>query len=407
MAAMLLNVWLRDESGESHAVGQLAVTEPTPPNGARSGAFRYAAEYLANPVIGPIDPIHLPLQAAERPAADPHTGLHGAFIDSLPDAWGRAVMARRFQVARAEQGDIDLLVRLEGHGMGALAYTRTPEAPSADSETVPSALSLDQLLDAADRYQAHPEQTDDAIRLLFAAGSSPGGARPKALVQDGDQQCLAKFPSPRDTLDIVGLEAASLDLARAVGIPVPNFRLVDVADRKVLVLDRFDVTPAGGRLHMLSLQTLLDARGYYQLGYRDLIEVIARISSRPQTDLEQLFRQIVLNAYLANTDDHLKNFAMQWRDGGWRLTPAFDILPDVNDNREHVLHFGSAGNRPTPAALRELGRLCGLGPKRGDNVIAMIEDIVRSYATHCEARGVPEADVDYVVSRMPLLSDTI
>lgn len=406
MAATLLHVWLLDVAGKMHALGQVAVTEPLPPNGARSGAFRYAAEYLANPIIGPIDPIHLPLQSGEFRATDPHTGLHSVFIDSLPDAWGRAVMARRYQLTRTEQGDIDLLARLEGHGMGALAYTRTPEPPATDSNQIPPLLSLDQLLDAADRYQAHPEQIDDAIRLLFAAGSSPGGARPKALVKEGERLCLAKFPARRDTLDIVGIEAAGLDVAAEIGIPVPTFRTVEVADRKVLLLDRFDVTPAGGRLHMLSLQTLLDARGYYQVGYHDLIKAVAQVSSAPQADLEQLFRQIVLNAYLANTDDHLKNFAMQWRDGGWRLTPAFDILPDVNDNREHVLHFGSAGHRPTPEALRELGRLCGLGSRRTGDVMALIEGRVRSYPAYCEAYGVPEADVDFVSARMPLQDDT-
>jgi len=405
MTARLLHVWLRDEAGRVHPLGQIAVTEPRPPGGARSGAFRYAVDYLADPVIGPVDPLHLPLRSGEFRAEDPHTGLHGVFIDSLPDAWGRAVMVRRYRLARAEQGDIDLLARLGGYGMGALAYTRTPEPPPLDSDEVPPLMSLDQLLDAADRYQVQPDQIDEAIRLLFAAGSSPGGARPKALVQDAGRPLLAKFPSRRDPLDIVGLEAASLEVARKAGIPVPAFRVVGVADRKVLLLERFDVTPAGGRRHMLSLKSLLDARGYYQAGYRDVIQVVARVSSAPKEDLEQLFRQIVLNACLANTDDHLKNFAMQWRDGGWRLTPAFDILPDVNDNREHVLHFGSAGHRPTPDALRDLGRLCGLGPRRVGEVMGLIKDKVRSYSSYCEAYGVPEADAAFVLARMPLVRD--
>jgi serine/threonine-protein kinase HipA len=136
-------------------------------------------------------------------------------------------------------------------------------------------VALAELADAAARLEAG-EAVDDSSRLLLEAGSSPGGARPKALVRDADGHWIAKFSSRRDDCDMVGLEAASLALAQRAGLVVPDFRLAELTGgQRALLVRRFDRTPAG-RLHMLGFRALLQASGFYVLGYADLVAALRR-----------------------------------------------------------------------------------------------------------------------------------
>jgi serine/threonine-protein kinase HipA len=107
---------------------------------------------------------------------------------------------------------------------------------------------------------------------------------------------------------------------------------------------------------MVSFQTLMQAHGYYTLGYLDLFECLRRISDKPATDIPALYRQMVFNALIGNTDDHLKNFCMLHDDAGYYLSPAYDLLPDTVDRREHVLHFSPEFYSPGQKKLVELGR---------------------------------------------------
>jgi serine/threonine-protein kinase HipA len=143
------------------------------------------------------------------------------------------------------------------------------------------------LVAAADRYtRGLPDalgtdpQNDPGLRLLFRAGSSPGGARPKALILDQGIHWLAKFPDHKDEVDMVRVEAACLELARRAGVEVPDFRVVDMGHSTALLVRRFDVpkdgAETGGRHHMVSLSTLLGAEDYYQLGYEGIAEYCAR-----------------------------------------------------------------------------------------------------------------------------------
>ncbi|MBU1665817.1 MAG: HipA domain-containing protein, partial [Gammaproteobacteria bacterium] len=224
---------------------------------------------------------------------------------------------------------------------------------------------LETLVEAARRLEQDGE-VDQAHRLLLAAGSSPGGARPKALVRDDHGHWIAKFSSRRDEVDMVGLEAASLELARLAGLEVPEFRLENLAGgRRALLVKRFDLAPQGGRRHMLSLRALLRAGGYYVLRYADLIAALRRYSARPEVDVPGMYRQMVFNALLGNTDDHLKNFWLLGGPGGYTLSPAFDLLPDVGGRREHVLIFDLSPNPPGPDGLAELGRKWGVSGAAG------------------------------------------
>ncbi len=136
-----------------------------------------------------------------------------------------------------------------------------------------------------------------------------------------------------------------MELSRRAGIETAETRLLPLGSGKCLLVKRFDINEAGGRNHMVSMQTLLKADDWYNAGYRDLAEVIKHVSAQPGQDLQRLYRQMVFNVMIGNTDDHLKNFLMLHNDEGWRLSPAFDLVPNIGFNQEHVLRIG-LDNRP-------------------------------------------------------------
>lgn len=123
---------------------------------------------------------------------------------------------------------------------------------------------------------------------------------------------------------MVRVEAPCLTLAVTAGLEVPHFRVVEFGRHPALLIECFHVQGVQGRHHMLSMQTLLGADDWYHLGYADLADLVRRLSDRPEVDLPALYRQMVFNAFIGNTDDHLKNFCLLHRGDAWRLSPAYD-----------------------------------------------------------------------------------
>ena len=337
------------------------------------GAFRYAPGYLSRPGAFALDPVSLPLREGEF--AIEHPGIFPAFEDSLPDDWGRRLLVRKHRLPPRQQKLPHLLLALGASGLGALAYSEQGAPRQPEGKRV-STLHLKRLVEAAEAFE-RGDRSDTDINLLLGAGSSPGGARPKALVYDEatNEHCLAKFPSVKDQVDVVRIEAATLALAAQAGLIVPATRLVECGSRPVLLVRRFDITPRGRR-HMLSLQTLLKASGYYQARYVDLLQVVRKVSADPKTDSERLFRQMVFNAVIHNTDDHLKNFWMTCtREEGWRLSPAFDLVPDIGQRGEHVLFFDLDPIFPGRSNLERLGRSWGIS-----GAAAIVEEVFTAVA---------------------------
>jgi serine/threonine-protein kinase HipA len=367
------------------------------------GEFRYTKEFLKQTKAFALDPFHLPLESAPTRAEEPATGIHAVFEDSLPDAWGRAIMCRRYNLPRNRQRAAYLLELLGSEALGALAYTTTLEWPGDNMKACLPDLS--DLAAAAARYEQEPDAPMDELMRLFEAGSSPGGARPKVLINDENEHWLAKFPSIKDSCDMVHIEAATLATARIAGINVPEFKVLDLGSRSALLVKRFDVTEQGGRNHVVSMKTLLGATNYYYFGYADMADIVRRLSDIPGKDLRGLFRQCVFNALIGNTDDHLKNFAMMRSDKGWHLTQAFDLLPDVNNNREHVLHFGAAGTTPSIDDLPPLGKLFSLSTKMTQMIVDDVRSAIKEFPAQCKAYAVPTQDAEVIISRIGLLKE--
>jgi len=392
---MILTVWLTLTAAEVVKVGELVVDDPDF-RGALKGQFRYVPEYLDHPQAFPIDPLHLPLSTEIFEADRPRAGVHGVFEDSLPDDWGRRLLVRRYKLGRGEQRVPHLLRLLGNQGLGALSYVEEGR-PELKTTGVPSR-HLQELAMLAEKFEQEPAAAaNDELSLLFQAGSSPGGARPKALVEDENGAYLAKFASVKDHLDVVSLEAAAMELGRRAGIETADTRLLPLNSGKCLLVKRFDINEAGGRNHMVSMQTLLKADDWYDAGYRDLAEVIKHVSTQPGQDLQRLYRQMVFNVMIGNTDDHLKNFLMLHNDKGWRLSPAFDLVPNIGFNHEHVLRIG-LDNRP-PDLETLLAEAKHFGIKRRQqtmDMIAAVHEIVAAWPEVFKMYNVPEKDIESI-----------
>jgi len=391
---MMLTVWLTLPVAEVVKAGELAIDEPDA-RGALEGQFRYTPEYLENPKAFPLDSLHLPLSADIFDADRPHAGVHGVFEDSLPDDWGRKLLVRRYKLGRKDQR-IPQLLRLSGNqGLGALSYVEEGR-PDLKTTGVPLR-HLRELALLAEKFEQNKVVDDDEFSLLFQAGSSPGGARPKALVKNESGSYLAKFASAGDQLDVVSLEAAAMELGRRAGIETADSKFLALGSRKCLLVKRFDINEAGGRNHLVSMQSLLKADGYYYAGYRDMAEVIRHVSTQPGQDIQRLYRQMVFNVMIGNTDDHLKNFLMLHNDEGWRLSPAFDLVPNIGFNREHVLRIG-LDNRPPDleTLLQEARHFCLKRRQQTVEVIRKVHEAVSEWSTVFTACNVPEKDAQSI-----------
>jgi len=265
--------------------------------------------------------------------------LFGAFADSSPDRWGRTLIqraerarARAAATAPRSISEVDLLLGVRDDlRQGALRFRLSDQAPflATEDSGIPILTDLPGLLDIATRAERDTASYEDLKRLL-RAGSSLGGARPKAHVLDAaGHVAIAKFPSASsDTWNVMAWEKVALDLARDAGVTVPGSQLIRMGDRHVLVVTRFDRRGAA-RIGYASAMTMLEASGGDQRSYLEIAAVIEERSTAATADLHQLWRRMAFSILISNTDDHLRNHGfLHERGESWTLSPAFDINPD-------------------------------------------------------------------------------
>jgi serine/threonine-protein kinase HipA len=229
--------------------------------------------------------------------------------------------------------------------MGALRFKRELEGPfvSGDDRLVaPPMSSLSELAHAAQKVEDNNAVDDPDymkwLQMLMSPGSSLGGARPKASVIDDDGDlCIAKFPSRLDDYDYSAWEYVMYRLAKNVGINMADSHIQSFnSEHHTFITKRFDRSKAG-RLHFASAMTQL---GYYDGGYEasylEIAQFLTEQGSNTKLDLEQLWRRIIFNIAVSNTDDHLRNHGFLFDKGGWTLSPAYDINPNP---KAHELHL--------------------------------------------------------------------
>ena len=370
------------------------------------GEFVYGRSYRARDDAVELDPVELRLsgQVYETARMD---GFFGAIRDSMPDFWGRRVIERN--AGLAELSEFDYLMQGPDDRAGALGFGLGVEPPGPRrlfNRTLDLA-ALQRGADAIDDDREGAGPAGDRVEELLLLGTSMGGARPKAVVEDAGGLWIAKFGRNDDRWNYPRVEHGMLALARASGLNVAESRIETVGGRDVLLVRRFDrdQTDAGYRRHrMVSALTLLragDSPGERSdWSYMLLADEIRRASARPEDDLRELFGRICFNAAVSNLDDHPRNHALLAKGRQWRLSPVFDLTPSPVVSRERrdlamtCGRFGRYANRTN--ILSGHGRFL-LEPAEAEAVFERIAGFVRE-RWHAEMRraGASERDCEAI-----------
>jgi serine/threonine-protein kinase HipA len=332
-----------DLNGVPYLVGRLWARTRKNKEGA---TFEYDASWLDHRERFSLEPALKLGPGPYHTAAD--MPMFGAIGDSAPDRWGRSLM-RRMERRRAEREkqtprtlqETDYLLQVDDEArQGALRFAEHEGGPFLREEgakRTPPLIDLPELLSAAERV-ADDKDTEEDLRLLLAPGSSLGGARPKASVRDKDGHlAIAKFPRKDDDYNTVLWEAVALTLAQKAGIAVPDARIEAVGDKPVLVTRRFDRRD-GQRIPFLSSMSMLDARDNQTRSYMEIADALRQHGAASKDDVRALWRRIVFNVLISNTDDHLRNHGFLYNGPtGWRLSPAYDLNPVPVDVKPRIL----------------------------------------------------------------------
>jgi serine/threonine-protein kinase HipA len=368
--------------------------------GVATGRFVYGRRYLARPNAVEIDPVVLKLGSRLHETVLMR-GMFGALRDAGPDYWGRRVIEKHAGIP--ELGERDYLLQSPDDRAGALGFGLA-QMPPAPLRTFNQTMALGRLQMLADRLISDADPAELArVDDLLLIGTSMGGARPKAVVEDEDGLWLSKFNRPDDKWNMARVEHAMLALGRACGLATAASRLVAIGGRDVLLVKRFDRerVPAGYlRTRMVSALTLLGADETVQArerwSYVLLVEELRRISAAPRQDATELFRRMCFNALISNVDDHPRNHAVIAPAAAWRLSPAYDLTPSspVSDTSRDLAM--ACGDRGRIACADNLISQAARFLLAKDEAVRIVEDMeARVRSTWYEvARGCGVSDAD-------------
>jgi serine/threonine-protein kinase HipA len=402
--------------GETEPVtaGRLALSVDR--RGVPEGRFVYGRSYLERPNAVALDPVELKL-APRTYATASMGGVFGALRDASPDYWGRRVIQRH--LGKAQPSEMDYLLYSPDDRAGALGFglNQTPPAPRRSFNRTLDLATVQEIADAIVANEDQPAAggggdavtaaDHDQVEKLMVIGTSMGGARPKAVVEDDDGLWIAKFNRPDDAWNNARVEHAMLTLARACGLVTAENRVVDVAGRDVLLVKRFDreKTDAGyRRARMVSALTLLRAEDTYQSrdkwSYVLLAEELRRVCAEPRQSTSELFRRMCFNALISNVDDHPRNHAVLARAADWSLSPAYDLTPAVPvsmERRDLAMACGDAGRFANAENLLSQSARFLLDVDEARALVDEMEAQVRgSWYAIARAAGVTARDCDKI-----------
>ncbi|MCY4140367.1 MAG: HipA domain-containing protein [Rhodobacteraceae bacterium] len=376
-------------------------------NGFPVGRFVYGRSYLANPDAVPIDPIDLKL-ASTTYRTTAQKGVFGALHDAGPDYWGRRVIKKHDGLPQF--GEIDYLLNAPDDSAGALGFG-LGQKPPAPMKKFNKTLNLERQIALADAIVSGEDASDGPeagqVEDFMLVGTSMGGARPKAVVEDSDGLWLAKFNRGDDRWNHARVEHAMFRLANACGVHTAQSRIEQIAGRDVLLVKRFDRQKTSDgymRARMMSGLTILRTEDTHQ--HRDrwsyvlLAEELRRVSGQPKDDAAELFRRMVFNALISNTDDHPRNHAAIAIGADWKLSPAYDLTPSTPvslERRDLAMTCGDIGRY---ANAQNIVSQCARFHVKSDEAAAIIdamEDQVKaSWYNIARGEGVTEADCSMI-----------
>lgn len=367
------------------------------------------------------------IQSKEQILLDPDIGWYGGqqypngkenfgvFFDSMPDTWGRTLMKRRSAHIAKEVGkpspilyDTDFLLGVNDESrMGALRFKLDPDGPFLDNNQdtpTPPMNSIRELQYAAEIFESDEDSkvVKKWLLILMAPGSSLGGARPKAnIIDEHGDLWIAKFPSKGDTNDKAAWEFLAYKLALKAGIEISESKIDTISGKyHTFFTKRFD-RQKKERIHFASAMTMTgnneETIKKNPASYIDIAEFIQYSGCQIKADLHQLWKRIVFNISISNTDDHLRNHGFILTPKGWILSPAFDINPSI-DKDGLALNIDTENNALDFEIAKSVGEYFQLTPSEMDDIITEVQKAVSCWKKIAKDIGISRNDQELMAS---------
>lgn len=374
--------------------------------GRKAFSFTYDNQWLKSGQQQFIDP-DLQFFAGQQFAQNKEN--FGLFLDSMPDTWGRTLMKRReVQLAKTKGEkpktlyDIDFLLGVyDQTRMGALRFKLDPNGDFLDNDiekAAPPWSTVRELQQAVVHYESDTdsEAINKWLQILIAPGSSLGGARPKANIQDDNKQAwIAKFPSKNDVIDKAAWEYLAYQLAIVSGVEMAECRIEKVSGMyHTFFTKRFD-RMGSDRIHFASAMTMTgnneETIKDKPASYLDLVDFIQNYGANVNENLAQLWRRIVFNIAISNTDDHLRNHGFILTNEGWMLSPAYDLNPSI-DKDGLALNIDMDDNALDFDLAKSVGEYFRLTKEEMETILGEVMDAVRNWRTLAQQIGITRAE---------------
>ena len=375
-------------------------------------SFEYEKEWLDASYALYLDP-NLQMYAGRQYLPEDKSNF-GIFLDSSPDRWGRVLMKRREALIARKEGrkentlfETDYLLGVfDEHRMGGLRFKTDINGPYLNDNrqlASPPWTSLRELEYASEQLEKDDVVDDEDyakwLNMLIAPGSSLGGARPKASVTDHKGHLwIAKFPSRYDDINTGAWEMVAQKLAVTSGLKVAEAKLLNLSGRQdTFLAKRFDRSDKGQRIHFASAMTLLGHNDGddHDIGvsYLDLAQTIIQTGANVAEDLEELWRRIVFNICISNTDDHLRNHGFLLSQNGWYLSPAYDLNP-VPTGTGLKLNISETDNSMNLDLAKEVAEYFRIKKERANEIIDKVTTSVSQWNATAKELGIPNSQID-------------
>jgi serine/threonine-protein kinase HipA len=374
--------------------------------GKKAFSFEYDKDWLKSDQKFLLDP---DIQLYGGPQYPNQKENFGIFLDSMPDTWGRTLMKRReAQLAREKNVkpktlyDIDFLLGVfDESRMGALRFKIDPVGEFLDNNktaSTPPWTSIRELQNAAFIFEndIDSEDVNRYLSVLITPGSSLGGARPKANILDADKSLwIAKFPSKTDTIDKAAWEFLAYQLATKAGIEMAPCRMERILGKHhTFFTKRFD-RENGERIHFASAMTITgnneDTIRDNQASYLDIAEFISNNGANIKANLHQLWRRIIFNIAISNTDDHLRNHGFILTKEGWILSPAYDLNPSI-DKDGLALNIDTDNNELDFDLAKSVGEYFRLNNNQMEVIIQEVLEVTTKWKTMANEIGISRSE---------------
>ena len=374
--------------------------------GKKAFSFEYDALWLKTGQKFLLDPDISLFSGSQYPNQKENFGI---FLDSMPDTWGRTLMKRKAAQLAKENNvktptlyDIDFLLGVYDESrMGALRFKIDPNGDFLDNNKIASTppwSSIRELQNAAENIE--DDKDNDEIRkwlsILIAPGSSLGGARPKANILDTDKSLwIAKFPSKSDTIDKAAWEYLAYELAIQAGIDMAPCRIEKImGNYNTFFTKRFD-RENGERIHFASAMTMTgnneETIKDNHPSYLEIAEFISNYGISIEKNLHQLWRRIVFNISISNTDDHLRNHGFILTNEGWILSPAYDLNPSI-DKDGLSLNIDMYNNDLDFELAKSVGEYFRLNEKQMNTIINEVSSVVSKWKEIANKIGISRSE---------------